>query len=60
MIMVSTMAKLLGECTVALARLSERLFAPRTTTFHFRRLTFSSSAAATVTLNQDSSFLVYF
>ncbi|OMO95124.1 hypothetical protein CCACVL1_05565 [Corchorus capsularis] len=54
------MAELLGECTVALARATERLLAPRPT-LHFRRLNFSSSSsAAAATLNQDSSFLVYF
>ncbi|XVF10200.1 hypothetical protein REPUB_Repub07fG0162100 [Reevesia pubescens] len=56
MIKVSTMAELLGECTVALARVRERLLAPRPT-LHFLRLTSSSAAS---TLNHDSSFLVYF
>ncbi|WRX19540.1 hypothetical protein QQP08_012027 [Theobroma cacao] len=55
------MAELLGECTVALARVTERLLAPRPT-LHFRRLTSSSSSssAAAATLNQDSSFLSFF
>ncbi|XVF12777.1 hypothetical protein REPUB_Repub08aG0148800 [Reevesia pubescens] len=59
MMKVSTMAELLGECTVALARMRERLLAPRPT-LHFRRLTSSSSYSAAASLNQDSSFLVYF
>ncbi|KAB2001025.1 hypothetical protein ERO13_D12G246450v2 [Gossypium hirsutum] len=58
MIKVSTMAELLGECTAALATVRERVLAPWPT-LHFRRLSFSYSAAAAI-LNQDSSFLVYF
>ncbi|XVE64511.1 hypothetical protein DITRI_Ditri07aG0106200 [Diplodiscus trichospermus] len=58
MMKVTTMAELLGKCTVALARVRERLFTTRPIpTLYFRRLTNSSSAAG---LNQDSSFLVYF
>ncbi|KAL4362150.1 hypothetical protein GQ457_04G013910 [Hibiscus cannabinus] len=52
MIKVSTMAELLGECRVALARVRASLLAPRPTpNFHFRRLTSSSPR------NHDSSFL---
>ncbi|KAK5777849.1 hypothetical protein PVK06_045816 [Gossypium arboreum] len=52
------MAELLGECTAALATVRERVLAPWPT-LHFRRLSFSYSAASAI-LNQDSSFLVYF
>ncbi|KAH1075299.1 hypothetical protein J1N35_027627 [Gossypium stocksii] len=50
------MAELLGECTAALATVRERVLAPWPT-LHFRRLSFSYSAAAAAILNQDSSFL---